>query len=126
MLFRSIMLLSDDFWALMMAGNGWFVASRLLAYQIVAITWVIVVFRLGSVWFGRPAREPPDSYGQSWLRLLYDAVYVPLVVPIVDDLQDSCWRKISSVRRIVKWDLIIVLMHACRGTLHEPGTDLIL
>ena len=124
--FTNIMLLLNDFWALMIAGNGWFVASRLLAYQIVAITWVNVVFRLGSVWFGRPPREPPDPCGQSWLRLLYDAVYVPLVEPIMDDLQDFCWRQISSVRRIVKWDLIVVLVHACRGTLREPGTDLFL
>ena len=60
-------------------------ASSLLIY---GNNMVSVVFRLDSVWFGRPPREPPDLKGQSWLTFFHDVVYVPLVEPVVDDLQD--------------------------------------
>ena len=83
--FTNVMLLSHEFWALMMAGNEWLIALRLLTCQIMAITWVNIGFRLGTIWFGKPPREPPDPCRHSRFQLLYDAVCVALVEPVIDD-----------------------------------------
>ena len=89
-----------------------------------AVEWLSRLLRLGVIWFGRTPREPPDPYAQSWMGIVRDVVYVPLVEPIVDDFQDSCWRLILYLRKIVEWDLILVLWNAYRGTLPVSGTDL--
>ena len=120
----NVVTLSNEFWAVISAGYGWFLASRMMIRRMMAIDMVNKLFRVGFVWFRRPGREPPDSIKQSRLSVLCDAVYVPLVEPIFDDMQDSCWRLILSIRRIVKWDWWIVLLDAYRGRLTEPGTDL--
>ena len=119
-----IMTLTNKFWTMMIAGYGWHLALRVIVWRMMAIELVNKSFRLGFVWFGRPGKEPPDALGQSYFSILKDTVYVPLVEPILDNMQDSCWRLILSVRRIVKWDLWIVLLHAYSGTIRETGTDL--
>ena len=100
--FMNVVILSQDFWELLMAGSGWLIAARILARWIVAVEWVSVVFRLGFVWFGKLPTKPPDPQKQSWFTMCYEAVYVPLVEPVLDDVQDFCWRLILYVRRIVK------------------------
>ena len=58
--FTNVVVLSHDFWALLMAMCDWIVMSRVMACQNVVIKWVNMGFRLGAVWFGRPPREPLD------------------------------------------------------------------
>ena len=48
----------------------------------------------------------------------------PLLKSVLDDMQDSCWRLILSIRRIVKWDLWIMLLNAYSCTVWETRADL--
>ena len=120
----NVVTLSNEFWAMIIARNGWYLVSRMMARQIMGIEVVNKIFKLGFVWFGRPGRKPPDVMKRSCFSVLYDAAYVPLIEPVFDDMQDSCWRLILSVRRIVKWDWWIMLLDVYRGTIREPGADL--
>ena len=70
--------------------------------QIIAVQWVNMFFTLGYVWFGSHPREPPDPKLDSYFRIFHDVVYIPLIEPMVDDLQDFIWRLILSIWRIVK------------------------
>ena len=98
----NIVTLLHDFWTIMMPGFDLYLALQVTSRQIIVIRWVNTIFRLGSVWFSRPYREIPDPHKQSCFFVVYHTVYVPLVDPVIDDMQDFCWRLILSIWRIAK------------------------
>ena len=97
----NVVTLSNEFWTMMVAGLGWYLASQVIVRQMMTIELVNIFVGIGSVWLGRAPREPPDPHIHSWLNIFYDAVHVPLVEPVTDSLQGFCGRLILSLWRIV-------------------------
>ena len=56
----SVVLLSHEFWALIIAQLGWYLVSNTIIRKIMATWWVNVIFRLGLLWFGRTSKKSPD------------------------------------------------------------------